>query len=82
MLLTAVIMTALILISCGSNSEDSRDSGDGGISIGSIAGDTSSNEASLTVSGLADTSSYYWKVQANDAKDGIADSHTWRFDTK
>jgi hypothetical protein len=78
LLLTAVIMTALILISCGSNSGSS---GDGGISIGSIAGSTSGDEASITVSGLADTSTYYWKVQASDGKDGTADSHTWRFDT-
>ena len=78
LLLTAVIMTALILISCGSNI-DRRE--DGGISIGSIAGGPSDDEASLTVSGLADTSTYYWKVQANDGKDGTADSHTWRFDT-
>jgi hypothetical protein len=80
LLLTAVIMTALILISCGTNSGGSS-SGDGGVNIGSITGGTSDDEASLTVSGLADNSTYYWKVQANDGKGGTADSHTWRFDT-
>lgn len=82
LLLTAVIMTTLILISCGSNSGGGSSSGDGGVSIGSITGGTSKDESSLTVSGLADDSKYYWKVQASDGNGGTTDSHTWRFNTK
>jgi hypothetical protein len=81
LLLTAVIMTALILISCGTDSGSSS-GGEGGVSIGSVTDGTSDDEASLTVSGLSSNSKYYWKVQAHDGKGGSTDSHTWQFNTK
>ncbi len=78
-LLITVIMTAALLVSCGSNSGSSSDSSSTGISS-----NTSSNpdEISVTSSELESSSTYYWKIQVSDDNGGTTDSHTWRFETK
>lgn len=73
----AIIITGMLLVSCGGGGNGSSVSSNNGDTInGTFSG------ISRTVSGLKTGTAYYWKVLARDNKGGETVSSTQSFDTR
>ncbi len=69
LMIAALLMTGALFISCGKSS-------------GSDAPATTTADMAHQVSGLSSTTTYYWKVVADDGKGGLTSSATWSFTTQ
>jgi hypothetical protein len=68
-MISMLLMTGVLFTSCGNS---------GGVS----STPTTSTAITHQVSGLTSATTYYWKVEADDGKGGLASSPTWSFTTQ
>jgi hypothetical protein len=68
-MIAMLLMTGALFTSCGNS---------GGVS----STPTTSTAITHQVSGLTSATTYYWKVEADDGKGGLASSPTWSFTTQ
>ena len=73
LILVGLVVMGILLISCGTSSSGGGNQDDKG---------QAQEEASYTITGLAEGTTYYWKVVADDGNGGRSESETWTFTTQ